>query len=177
MQMPRPIRLIGGVDYDRGVVIKQSAVLGNLDVAMYKDSPGEYFSGNGKPISVEAARRAGFDVEHYEKLRKRNLASAHFLAKFDEANETAGTTRKVVFERAGYRVVSLGLDRHIVEDSDGFLLTPGKHLSLAQAQETLELFVPEVEAQAEVDKIEELAGVGGDGPRTAARRSGAKIAP
>lgn len=144
-------RLIGGIDYDRGAIIKQSKDQTLPEVIMYKDEPGIYYAANGRKISVEAARLAGFDVNTYEKLRKRALFQKKSLEQWDEVNRTAQAARKVVFEKGGYRVVDLGLERHIVEDSDGFLLTPGSHLSLAEAKRALELFIPvgeEVEAEA-----------------------------
>lgn len=153
-------RLIGGIDYDRGAIIKQSKDQTLPEVIMYKDEPGVYYAANGRKISVEAARLAGFDVVTYEKLRKRSIFQKRSLEQWDEVNRTAQAARQIVFEKGGYRVVDLGLERHIVEDSDGFLLTPGSHLSLAEAKRALDLFIPlgeEVEAEV-------MGGVGnGDG--------------
>ena len=49
------------LDLDRGVYIRLHSASG-MQVAMYADTPGQYFDMNEKPVPVALAKSAGFDV-------------------------------------------------------------------------------------------------------------------
>lgn len=65
------------LDLDRGVTIRFHPA-NRMQVAMYDDSPGVYYTQTGDPIAAELARQAGFDVERdiRRKIANERLAAA-----------------------------------------------------------------------------------------------------
>lgn len=65
------------LDLDRGVEIRFHPA-NRMQVAMYLDSPGAYYTQTGEPIAAELARQAGFNVERdiRRKVANERLAAA-----------------------------------------------------------------------------------------------------
>lgn len=117
--------------YDRGVM-KRSHPLG-LDVYMYIDLPGEYMTAHGSPITEEFALAAGFpiDILRKEKIKRERMAQAKLA--IEQELEVQVQTREVVTEEKGFKVIGIGLGRHMVEDPDGNILNK-EPLALEQAK-------------------------------------------
>lgn len=118
------------IDYDRPTIIKIVQELG-MEVFMYKDAPGEFWSAHGKPVPKELAARAGYDIEMLERKRIRNERLAKAADALDrELNMAEASEAKRVLATYGeYKVISLGNSGyHQVEDGEGNNLTPGQTL-------------------------------------------------
>lgn len=131
------------INYDRGVVIRLINSM-NMEVFMYRDEPGVFYSAHGKEVPVALARAAGYDVDrllvqrqHRERVK---IASDKIASELQVGKELG--KRIVVQEAEGYRIVSLGLGRHEVEDDEGNSLTPGAALTLELARTVLKDLVP-----------------------------------
>ena len=111
------------IDYDRGV-IKRIHPSG-AEVYMYRDDPGVFLNAFGKPVTKELAENAGFDIPKYSLARRKKemLAKAVETIEAELGGDEPGT-RKVVLDRDGFHLISIGLGRHILEDPDGNNLTP-----------------------------------------------------
>jgi hypothetical protein len=115
-----------------------------IEVFMYLDDPGVYYSQNGKPIPRTMAALAGYDVEALDRQKRAKEAMAkaatsiaaqlQLSEKSDHAN--------VIAERDGYTVVSLGGGQHVVKDPDGVVLTQNVHLSREIALKVLDDIAP-----------------------------------
>jgi hypothetical protein len=125
------------IDYDRGVVIRIVNDL-NMEVFMYKDTPGIYLNAYGQPVPEVLAAQAGFDVERLRAGRVRRERMAQAAAAIEKETSEFSPTRIVVEEKEGYRIVSLGAGRHFLEDADGHNLTPGTYLTDALAKRVLD---------------------------------------
>jgi len=112
------------IDYNRGVH-KQADNTSGVEVYMYVDDPGVFLNAFGNPVTDAVAKSAGYDVERLKKLRlkKQRLADAARLIE-QELDVPEGAVRKVDGEKAGFKVLDIGLDRYHVEDPDGNQLTP-----------------------------------------------------
>ena len=127
----RPGRMI---DYDRGVVIRKAQSLG-IEIFMYKDEPGVFYSAAGRPVATALAARAGYDTESLLKLRRhRELMAVAAKRIADETGvERPSHSGTVIREIDGYKVVRLGGGRHVVTGPGGELLTEGVALDEATA--------------------------------------------
>lgn len=103
--------------YNRGIM-KRSHPLG-LDVYMYIDTPGEYMTAHGTPIAEEFAQAAGFPIDSLrrEKIKRERMAQAKQA--IEAELEVQASVREVVEEKDGFKVYSIGLGRHAVEDPAG----------------------------------------------------------
>lgn len=138
--------LSGNIDIDRGVTLCITA--DGVEVYMYKSEPGVYLSAYGSPVSDTLAQRAGFDVVKLGKAKKRRelMAKAAYMIDQDlDADDER--TKKVVKERNGYTVTSIGLGRHVIQDPDGQRLTP-QNLTKEQAELLFDELVPVQAASA-----------------------------
>lgn len=114
---------VGNVDYDRGVLIKTHQQTG-MDVFMYADDPGKYFSAHSKPVGETLAKEAGYDVEKLAKDRVKKERQAQAMAMIDdEMADDKDIKEDIVSERNGYRIITTGLGRHHVIDPDNNRLT------------------------------------------------------
>lgn len=133
-QAYRPDRLI---DYDRGVIIRKAPDLG-IEVFMYRDEPGVFYSAAGKIVAPALAKRAGYDVDNLLKKRQHRemlaVAARAIADKVGLAQQSAGT---VVAEAEGHKVLDLGGGRHVIVGPEGQLLTEGVHLPREVALEVL----------------------------------------
>jgi len=111
------------IDYDRGVLIRAHQATG-VEVYMYIDTPGEYLSVHGTPVTTELARQAGYPVDELGKKRelRERMKTAH--ANIEAELMLQAEEKKVVREKGGFRVVAFGLGRHQVLAPDDTLLTP-----------------------------------------------------
>lgn len=120
------------INYDRPCIIKMVPDIG-MEIFMYKDNPGVYLTAYGSEVPLALAEKAGYDVQRLGKLRQRKLnvetaiALAHKQAEADEVD------RNVIADFSGFKVISIGLGRHLVEDRDGNVITPHVHLSKEMA--------------------------------------------
>jgi hypothetical protein len=134
--------MVFSIDLDRGVQMSSHPSLG-IDIYMYIDDPGIYYTAHGNPISSELARAAGFDVDAFEKKHKIKLALAKAnQTVLDEFNENPGP--KLVEERDGFKIMDIGMGRHNVVGPDGDVLhkTP---ITLEQANILLDNLAPKPE--------------------------------
>lgn len=125
------------ISYNRGVRKRHNVKLG-IDVFMYKDEPGVYRNAFGDEINEAVAKAAGFPVERLRKLRIRNERMAKAMAEIEadlDLDEDVAE-RKVVSEKGKYKLVSLGMGRHILEDPDGNTITK-KHLTREEGDKLL----------------------------------------
>lgn len=126
------------IDYDKGVIIRMVPDLG-MDVCMYRQEPGVYYTSTGIEVPESLAQRAGFDTAVHAKARRKRETLAAFAAKLDreeglEEAEIAARPKEFAYEADGFKVVALGGGRHTVEDSDGNVLTgKGKYITLEVA--------------------------------------------
>ncbi len=122
------------IDLDRGVIIRAIQDTG-MDVFMYRDDPGVYLTAFGNVVTEEVASMAGFNIAKWRRLRNRKLgiAKAAELLDAEEALADSEAQRTIVHDKDGFKVVLLGLGRHIVEDPDGNNLTPGAALAVEPA--------------------------------------------
>jgi hypothetical protein len=112
--------------YDTGVIIAEAGP--GTKTYMRLDQPGEYFDGQGQPVSERDAARAGFDVAHWRAearaKRIKEAAAAHaerIRAKAKEQpptlkERTATAVAKVEREQA--RKVQAEADRQLTSYLD-----------------------------------------------------------
>ncbi len=130
------------IDYNRGVLKKVIATTG-MEIFMYIDTPGVYYTSYETEVTDELAAKAGYDIGKLGKLRKRRELAALALQAIDadlDMEEDAGT-REVIEQRGGFALVHIGLGRHILEDPEGGKLVD-RHMTLEEGQKALEELVP-----------------------------------
>lgn len=113
------------IDYDRGVIIKIVAQLG-MDVFMYVDDPGVFYSATGNRVSEELASQAGYDVKALGQKRDMKLRmqkASDAIREEYRAMEALGGQKTVVKELNGFKVVDLGGGRYVIETPEGDQLT------------------------------------------------------
>lgn len=135
---------MANINFDRPTIIRRIPDLG-MDVFMYKDAPGVFLSAHGTEVGIELARRAGFDVERWQKvkLRRERQAAAMDLIEKEMGDELDTGRKTLVEERAGFRIFKAGNSgQHWVEDPDGVSLTKGTPLTLELARMILNNLVP-----------------------------------
>jgi hypothetical protein len=131
--------LNGSIDINRGVTL--CVTTDGVEVYMYKDTPGVYLNAYGKPVTEALAARAGFDVEKLGKARRRREMIAQAAQIIDDELDSDSVTAKVAKERDGFRLVNIGLGRHVIEDPDGQRLTPTP-VTKEQAERLFDELVP-----------------------------------
>lgn len=177
------------IDYDRGVVIRVIDRL-NMEVFMYADQPGVYYSAHGKELNSAIAEQAGYDVTRYEaqrQHRERMLAASTLIAEELKLTNDEGIRKVVEFE-GDFRIVSIGRGRHEIEDKQGNILTPGAALPLDLARTVMRGMARKGTPELPIDRANRGAGarpgavagkdramtqeaLGGDVPRAADARS------
>jgi hypothetical protein len=165
------------IDYDRGVRIRTVPNMG-MDIFMYKDAPGVYLNAYGTEVTLELAKLAGFDVERLGKLRLRQERMAQMARQIDDELATAEQSREVVEELDGFKIISLGDERYVIEDPDGNVLTT-QIVSLAMANKLLGGLVPSKVATDDTPPAEALVppNAGGSGGGVERPRTNRKLAP
>jgi hypothetical protein len=150
------------INYDRGVIIKIIKATG-MEVYMYADNPGHYLSSHGNAVSEELAREAGYNTEHFAKLRMRKekmaAASKAIEDELDIADRSG--TKEVVLDRDGFKLIHYGAGRHYIEDPDGNNLTPAAPLPREAAERIFDQVVTPKPAPADAPVP---PGRVGDGP-------------
>ena len=116
------------MDYNRGVMINQDPRSG-VEVFMYTDTPGIYYNAHGTVVTDELAKAAGYDTEGNAKkkrLSERMAQAMEAIKKELQAEEVEGLrpAENIVLERNGFKLLDIGLGRHVVKDPDGNPLTP-----------------------------------------------------
>lgn len=110
------------IDYDRGVMFMQEQTTG-VNIYMYFDEPGHYRNHFGDEVNPMLAQQAGFNTEKWGKLRVKNERMAKAMTAIEAELATAGDAKaEPVYEKAGYKVMDLGVGRHNVLDPDGNVL-------------------------------------------------------
>lgn len=162
-----------GVGYQRnqrphGVVIKhlidkdtKSTI---MEVFMYRDQPGVYYTAHGQEVNVALAKMAGFDVERHAKVRQHQLRSQAADATIaQELGIADGRIEHIVVkEEAGFKLVDIGLGRFWVEDESG-PLNKGTHLTRQMAEAVFAASVGDVRKPAAKEELP---------PQRAGRKSG-----
>ena len=128
------------VDYNRGLTKKIHLKTG-VDVYMYKDTPGVYLNAYGTPVTEDFAKEAGFDTVTYGKEKLKRERIAQVTAMVEAELSTGHTTREIVEEVNGFKVIHIGLERYTVEDPDANVLT-GTPLPLDTASKLLSQLNP-----------------------------------
>lgn len=128
------------IDLDRGVHMRSHPTLG-MDIYMYVDTPGVYFSAHGEEVDSKLAEQAGFPVDNQLKLRARNDAMKVALAEIDA--KFGQNRQEVAYTRDGYRVMDLGDGAFNVVASDGELLNTKGPISRAQADTIMKHVAPQ----------------------------------
>lgn len=125
------------LDYDRGVIINHNDKLG-MDVLMYVDEPGIYYSAHGRAVSDDIAQSAGYDTVTLAKKKLLNERKAAAMAAIDKEFREEKDERpaeEVIKEDDGLKIVNIGLGRHFVKDDEGNNLHQ-KALTLEEAERT-----------------------------------------
>lgn len=136
--------MVFSINLDRGVHMRTHPSL-SMDIYMYVDDPGVYYTAHGDKIDPELARAAGFPVDkqlHDHKVNEAlKQAQKEVLEKFGEAKSA------VLKERDGFKIMDLGMGRHNVLGPEGDLLNK-MPLSLEQAEILLKHLAPEPVAKS-----------------------------
>jgi hypothetical protein len=119
-----------------------------MDVYMYPDDPGNYLNAFGAPVPEEIAKGAGFPVDVLKAEKTKRERIAHALDVINREIEGITQERKVVEEVGGFKILDVGLGRHVVEDPDGNMLTP-QPLPLEAAQVLVGQMAPKAEGASE----------------------------
>lgn len=141
------------IDLNRGVTMRYTSE--GVEVFMYKDTPGVFLNAFGTEVSRDLAAKAGFPVDLLINERRKRERMAEAGRVIEEQFNMSRVERKVVAERAGWKVVSLGLGRHQVLDPEGSPVN-AKYVTLEEAQVLLNSMVPtEPEKPAEPEPTPE----------------------
>lgn len=131
------------IDLDRGVHMRSHPSLG-MDIYMYVDDPGVYYTAHGQKVTRELAEQAGYPVDTQDKEHQIKVAlekaQAEVLASFGEAKS------KVVAERQGFKIMDIGLGRFNVLGPEGDLLNK-MPIPREQADMLLKHLAPEAAAE------------------------------
>ena len=129
------------IDLDRGVIYRSHPSL-NMNIYMYVDDPGVYYTAHGTPVDSALAEQAGFEVDKLDKKHKIKMAlaeaQADVMARFGEAKP------EVLMERDGFKVMDMGMGRCNVLGPDGDLLNK-MPISKEQAEVLLKHLAPKAE--------------------------------
>jgi hypothetical protein len=144
--------MVNAINYDRGVIFKEHPANG-MKIYMYVDKPGEYLTIHGHVIGQSLADEAGFDVARYgrERLKRERMSQAAALIEAELEKNTV--EEEVVHEQGGWKVVSIGLGRHKVQDPDGNTIT-----NVYMPKEQAMLLVGQLAPKAEVKEAEADGG-------------------
>lgn len=129
------------IDYDRGVIFKTHPTNG-MNVYMYVDTPGKYLNAFGTGVEEKLAAEAGFDIEKYGKLRIKGERMATAMKAIEEELEMVDKVETVVQEQDGFKLIDIGLGRHVLKDPEGNILTTTM-LSEEQGKLLLSRLVPQ----------------------------------
>ena len=164
------------IDENRPTIIRFVPDLG-MEIYMYKDDPGVFLNAYGTPVHPDLARKAGYDVDKYLKVKQRRDLMSQAASEIErrlalEASQPG--SRNVIKERDGFRLVQIGNGRCVVEDPDGTVLTGNAVINLEAASSLFEVLVPQKVVPDEVPLQEavpagELPG-GGDVGRPSGSR-------
>lgn len=111
------------LDLDRGVIVKFHPA-NRMQIAMYVDSPGVYYTETGEPVAPELARQAGFKVENLlrEKLKLERLAA--FRRQLDaEMREEEEAFAQALSNKSNHDVRHIGGGQYALFSKDGKKLT------------------------------------------------------
>lgn len=143
------------IDLNRGVTKRTDEKTG-VDVYMYKDTPGEYYDGHGKPVSHPVAKAAGFDVEEHQKILTFVKKRREIEESLKKEMEIALEEDRVIAERAGYKVRFVGAGLYQVLSPDGLVMN-SVNLPKEIALELLSSLAPEAPKTKGI-KVKSLEG-------------------
>jgi hypothetical protein len=135
---------------DRGVIMRTHPSM-NMDIYMYVDDPGVYFSAHGDVVADDLARTSGFDVD--KQSREQSIKQAMKKAQEEVLAKFGENKSKVVAQRDGFKVVDLGLGRHNVMGPGGDLLTKSP-VPLEQATILLDHLAPKPVEKSMVQQVD-----------------------
>lgn len=115
-------RLIGNIDYDRGVTFNVEPKSG-MNIYMYDNEPGVYRNIHGLVVPAELAQSAGFDTEKHAKAKLKTERMALAMKAIEvELEHAADAKEEPVMQKCGFKVMDIGLERYNVLDPDGNVL-------------------------------------------------------
>ena len=132
------------IDYNRGVMKKVDQKTG-IEVFMYLDMPGVYYNAFEKKVPEDTAKGADFDVAKYGKMKRQRELMAKAMNAINEqlGMEEYAEKPQVIEERNGFKIVHIGLGRHVIEDPEGGKIIE-RPLTLEEAKVALDkLVLPE----------------------------------
>ena len=140
----------GKIDLNRGCIKRKDKDSG-IEVYMYKDDPGVYYTPTGEKVSTAMAKKAGYDTGQLavDKARLDKLSEAQ-----DRINAEFGVTDVGnAFEAGGFAARHIGLDRYHVFDATNTQLTrepctKDQAIDLVRELSTIDNEVPEGEEKA-----------------------------
>jgi hypothetical protein len=109
------------IDLDRGVT--HSRHPSGMDIYMYKDDPGVYYTAKGAQVPPAVAAHAGFDVKRYEKARQRKIYLAQ-AAETINRQQGEDEENEVVREEQGFQIIHLKHGRHQLVSPAGDEILP-----------------------------------------------------
>lgn len=128
------------IDYNRGVH-KQKTRTG-IEVYMFLDEPGVYYSSQMTQVTEDLAQEAGFPVDKWRKLRLKKERLIAFNKVLEEELELSTVaTKKTVKERGGWAIVTTGFGRFFIEDPDGTVVSD-RTLTKEEAEAVFDKLVP-----------------------------------
>lgn len=148
------------LDLNRGCLIRFHPA-NRMQIAMYIDSPGEYYTETGSPVAPELARQAGFDVEKdmRQKVANARLAAAKRQIEAEmRAEEDA--IAQVLSDRSKLDVRHIGGGQYALFDK-----VNGKQLTkVAMTKADIEVLIGAVPADPSDPKaVQALLGTGAAG--------------
>lgn len=141
------------INLDRGVTKRNTG--GGIAVYMYKDEPGVFRSAFGNVISDDLAREAGFPVDALAQERRKRSQMAQAVKEIEaQYNEASRSAPKVIMEREGWQLVSIGMGMHNVLTPDGSAVNPTP-MAAEAAGRLLNALVPVDTAEPEPEPAKE----------------------
>jgi len=164
------------IDEDRGVLIRHVPELG-MEIYMYRDTPGVWLNAYGTPVAPDLARKAGFDVDRYLKLKQRRDMMSQAQAAIEKQLDLEASqpgARTVILERDGFKIVQTASGRCVVEAPDGTALTGTAQLNETAARAIFDqICPPAAPAPSEAEGVPSAdvgGGAGRPGPGRAAKK-------
>ena len=125
------------IDLNRGVTIKTHS--SGVQIYMYKDNPGVYLTAHGTEAPQKLAREAGFDVEKLRRALVKKERMAQALEAVEQEFSAPESSHKVIAEKDGFSVMSIGFGKHNLIDPDDNKINP-RPLTKQEAMALLEKF-------------------------------------
>lgn len=140
---------MSAIDLNRGVECRFERVTG-MEVYMYFDEPGKFFSAHGTPLPDSLAKSCGYDVEKLAKVRLKKERQAQAIAALDAEFAEGGAVNELVAEADGFKMIHIGYERYNVTDADANVLNP-RALTRPEAEALFKAFAPNWDGAAKAE--------------------------